>query len=152
MVLWRKAVSAVGQVSSLAISRRDVAEAFNVLLPIVDTGRNMLTDELTFGEYSDDYRRKQLFIIMRECIMLAELKARQDMTRSTGDIITEIYKTWITNPQTTGIKKSIKKYCQCLLLHWQNTRQRQARRGLPDSNHLIEPMLVSEKDRKRLGL
>lgn len=152
MALWRKAVNAVGQVSSLAISRRNVAEAFNVLLPILDNGRNILTDELTFGEYSDDYRRKRLFIILRECVLLAELKARQDMTSSTGDIITEIYETWLINPQTTGIKKSIKKYCQCLMLYWQNTRQRQARRGTPGSSRLIEPMLVSEQDRKRLGL
>lgn len=152
IVIWRKAVSAVGQVSSLAISRREMAEAFSVLLPMLDTGRYILTDELTFGEYSDDYRRKRLFIIVRECILLAELKARQDMTSSTGDVITEIYEAWIANPQTTGLKKSIKKYCQCLLLYWQSTRQRQARRCILDNNSLIEPILVADKDRKRLGL
>jgi hypothetical protein len=111
-----------------------------------------MVDELKFGEFSDDYRKKRLFVIVRECILLAELKARQDMTKSTGEVIAEIYEYWVRFPQTAGINKSLKKYCQFLLIYWQNTRQRQSRRGMPDNKRLIEPMLVSDEDKKRLGL
>ncbi|MDD4601986.1 hypothetical protein SDC9_27474 [bioreactor metagenome] len=150
--LWRKAVNVIGQVSTLAVSRRGIAEAFDVFLPMLETGRRLLADELKFGVFTDDYRKNRLFVIIRECILVAELNARQDMTKSTGEVITEIYEQWVRLPQSAAINKSLKRYCQMLLLYWQNTRQRQARRGMPDNKRLLEPMLISDEDKKRLGL
>ena len=150
--LWKKSVKVAGQVASLALSRRKTADAICIALPLLDKGRNILSAELKFGEYGDDSRRQNLFTVIKECIIMAELKSRQDMTSSAGEVVAEIYETWRSLPETIGIQKSIKQFCQLLLLFWQNTRQRQARRGMPDQSGLTQPMLVSEKDRKRLGL
>lgn len=152
LTLWRKAVNSVAQVVSLSSSRRGVIESFLVLLPILDTGRRLLADELKFGEFSDGFRRQRLFVIIKESVLVAELHARQQMTSNPGEVITEIYEHWASLPQTIGIQKSIKRYCQLLLLYWQNTRKRQARRGMSIDKRLTEPMLVSDKDRKRLGI
>lgn len=150
--LWKKAVSAAGQVSALAFSRRNTADAIDIFVPLLEKGRSLFSTEIKFGEYTEDSSRQYLFIVIRECILVSELKARQDMTSSTGEIIAEVFEKWKSIPETVGFQKSIKQFCQLLLLFWQNTRQKQARRGMPDQSGLTEPMLVTEKDRKRLGL
>lgn len=151
-LLWRTAVSAAGQVLSIVISRRGIGESIAVLEPLLENGRILMTGELLFGEFTDDFRQKKLFTILRECLILAELKARQDMTRSPAEIIIDIYQYWTGLAEATGRHKSIKKFCQLLLLYWQSVRKRQARRSMPNSSCLSTPILFSDKDRKRLGL
>lgn len=153
LAVWRKAVRSVGQVAAIAVSRcDDVTEAFHIILPLFETGRSMLNDEITFGEYSEDDHRKRLFIIGQECILLAELKARQNMTSSAGEIISDIYEQWNNCYGKMGSPKSIKKFCQFLLLYWQRTRQKDARRAKLSNIRLTETILVSDRDRKRLGI
>lgn len=151
--VWSRAIKMAGQVSALAVTRHGVTEAFSVLFPLLDTGRKLLSSELKFGQYGDGFRLRKLFIVLRETLLLAELRARQDMTISAGEVITEIYECWAVYPMANYSHKAIKRYCQLLLLVWQQTRQREAKRSIPLlSSELVEPMLFSEKDKKQLGL
>lgn len=149
---WLRAVNVTRRIGSLALSRYDISMAFKVVYPLLETARKLMTDELRFWEYSDGRRREQLFILLKECIMLVELKSRQDMTSSSGEIITELYRQWILQPQTIGNQKSVKKFCQFFFLYWQKIKKRQAKRSMPLNNDISQPTLISEKDRKRLGL
>ncbi|MEN6413228.1 MAG: hypothetical protein ABFC84_10810 [Veillonellales bacterium] len=151
--VWNRAIKMVGQVSALAATRHGIVEAFSMLFPLLDSGRKLLTAELKFGQYGDGFRLQQLFIVLRETIMLAELKARQSMTISVGEVIAEIYHCWVIYPQANCSQKAIKKYCQLLLLFWQRIRQREAKRSIPLlAPELVEPVLLSKQDRKQLGL
>ena len=111
-----------------------------------------MTDELRFWEYSDGRRKEQLFILLKECIMLVELKSRQDMTASSAEIIAELYRQWNLQPGIIGNQKSVKKFCQFFFLYWQTIKRRQAKRSMPLDNDISQPTLISENDRKRLGL
>jgi hypothetical protein len=149
---WTHAVHVTRRIGSLALSRDDISSAFKVVYPLLETGRKLMITELRLWEYSDGKRRKQLYDLLAECILLVELKSRQDMTSSSAEIITEFYRQWIARLQTVGNQKSIKKFCQFFFLYWQKIKKRQAKRSLPLHDDIIQPMLVSEKDRKRLGL
>jgi len=150
--LWRKTINAAGQIAKLAIDKHGLQTAFPILYPLLDTGRRLLLAELRSTTYCNELRQKNLFLILRECIMLATIVARRDMTSTTGEIIAQLYLCWANYPDMRGNPKSVKKFCQLLLLYWLKTRQRQARRGLPDHCELVKPMLISDAEKERFGL
>lgn len=149
---WLRAVHVTRRIGSLALSRYDMPMAFKIVHPLLDMGRKLMTDELRFWEYSDGRRKEQLFILLKECIMLVELKSRQDMTASSAEIIAELYRQWNLQPGIIGNQKSVKKFCQFFFLYWQTIKRRQAKRSMPLDNDISQPTLISENDRKRLGL
>lgn len=150
--LWLPVISAAAQTARLAVSQHGLETGFFAMFPLLDTGRRLLAAELKFRHTTDGLRQKVLFVIIKESVMLAALIARKDMTSSTGEIIARLYDCWTDYPEARGNPKSIKKFCQILLLYWLKTRQRKSRRELPDSFDFAVPALITKAERERLGL
>lgn len=147
---WTLVVNNTGQVAKLAISHHGLKDAFPVVVPLLEMGRRYFMAELKFGEYADGFRRQVLFKILKECLMLITFVARQDMTVTPGDVVADIFQLWLIHPPAAANPKSIKKFCQLLLIFWTRTRRRQAKRYIPANRELIEPELISEDEKKRL--
>ena len=148
---WIKVVAVAGRVAKLAVHRRGLIGAFRVVHPIVEVGRRFLRAELKFVEYIDELHQQQLFRVVRECLTILNYAAKQNIMGSTGEIITDLFTRWLTSPECSGHHKSIKKYCQLLLLFWLKNKK-QAKRYMPRNVEIIEPMLFSELEKQRLGL
>ncbi|QJW44628.1 hypothetical protein HA075_01875 [bacterium BFN5] len=150
---WTLVVSAAAKTGRLAVSQHDDIEiSFSTLYPLLDAGRRMLSAELKFHKSSDGLRQKILFLIARECVMIASLIARKDMTSSTGEVLSKLYDCWINDPQVRGSQKSIKKFCQFLMLYWMKYRHRQSRRGFLDQGAITEPSLLTDAEKERFSL
>lgn len=150
---WTLVISAAAKTGRLAVSQHDDIEtSFTTLYPLLDAGRRMLSAELKFHKCSDGLRQKVLFLIARECVMIASLIARKDMTSSTGEVFGKLYYCWINDPQVRGSQKSIKKFCQFLILYWMKYRHRQSRRGMLEHSDITEPSLLTDAEKERLGL
>ncbi|MEG6584610.1 hypothetical protein [Dendrosporobacter sp. 1207_IL3150] len=149
---WLLAISAAAKTARLAISQHELEDGFKIAYPLLDMGRRLLGTELRLMDNTNDMRQKALFLIVRESVMLASLQARKDMTSSTGEIIAQLYNCWARYPNMRGNQKSVKKYCQFILLYWMKNRKRQARRGIPEKNELTEPSLLTELEKERFGL
>jgi hypothetical protein len=151
--VWALATKSTGQVAKLASAHHgNLTGVFQVIYPLLEAGRKLLIIEIRFGEYTDELNRQALFMVLEECLAIVTFLARQDMTTTTGEVISDIYKHWSNSPCLRGNPKSVKKFCQLLLLFWVKIRRRQAKRGMPINQDLTEPMLIVEKDRLRLGL
>jgi hypothetical protein len=151
--VWALATKSTGQVAKLASAHHgNLTSVFQVIYPLLEAGRKLLIIEIRFGEYTDELNRQALFMVLEECLAIVTFLARQDMTTTTGEVISDIYKHWSNSPCLRGNPKSVKKFCQLLLLFWVKIRRRQAKRGMPINQDLTEPMLIVEKDRLRLGL
>lgn len=148
------AVRKTGYVIRLSITQHGIKTAFSLLYYLLETGRKMFVAELKFGEHSDGYRKQALLQITKEIIALLTYTSRQDIIYTTGDIIAEIYKYWLSFPAVNKDvfvnEKSVKKFCQLLLLFWLRTK-RHPEKNLPTDRTLAEPMLISEKEKKQLG-
>lgn len=148
---WVKVVAIGGRVAKLAIYRHGFSNAFRVVHPIVEVGRNLLWAELKYVEYIDELHQQQLFQMVRECLMILNYAAKQNLMGSTGENIVELFSSWVACPEYRGHRKSIKKYCQLLLLFWLKNKK-QAKKYLPRNVEFIEPLLFSELEKQRLGL
>ncbi|MCE5284363.1 MAG: hypothetical protein LLG02_00735 [Pelosinus sp.] len=148
------AVHKAGYVIRLSISQHGIKTAFSLLYYLLETGRKMFVAELKFGEHSDGYRKAVLLQILKENIALLTYSARQDIIYTTGDMIAEVYKCWVNLPKENDSvfvnQKSVKKFCQLLLLFWLRTK-RHPEKNMPADDALIEPMLISEHEKKQLG-
>ena len=149
--LWKKLMEIAGRVAKLAVSRHGVKTAFMVVYPLLEFGRNLLWAELKFIEYVDELRHRLLFEVVRECLIILSYAARQNLLGSTGETISEMYKGWIRQPNIAINHKSIKKYCQFLLLFWLKNK-RQAKKYMPSDNELTEPLLFSNSEKLKLGI
>lgn len=148
---WIKVIAAAGRVAKLAIHRHGLIGAFMVIYPILEVGRRLLWAELKFTEYSDESRQQLLFRVVRECLILLTYAARQNILGSTGETIAELYKHWAGQTEIAINPKSIKKYCQFLLLFWLKN-SRQSRKCMPSDFEFVEPMLFSEAEKQKLGI
>lgn len=149
--LWEEAVGNAGQTAKMIIQRNGLKTAFPLVLPILETGRELLSLELKFGnlENTESFRQRALFYTVRVCLSLADYAARQDMISTPGDSITEMYNLWMTIPDRTG-SKSAKRFCQLLAAYWFKTGTKQAKRGAVGSE-LSAPALLTDNDKQRLS-
>ena len=148
---WIKVVAVAGRVAKLAIYRHGLIAAFMVIYPMLELGRRLLWSELKFIEYNDEFHNKLLFRVVRECLILLTYAARQNLLGSTGETIVELYKHWAARSEIANNPKSIKKYCQFLLLFWLKNK-RQSKRYMPCDSELIEPILFSDIEKQKLGI
>lgn len=148
---WVKIIAVAGRVGKLAIYRHGLIAAFMVIYPILELGRRLLWSELKFIEYSDEFRQQFLFRVVRECLILLTYSARQNILGSTGETIVELYKYWVGQTEIAVNPKSIKKYCQFLLLFWLKNK-RQSQKHMPCDTELIEPILFSDIEKQKLGI
>lgn len=148
---WIKVVAVAGRVGKLAVDCHGLIAAFKVMHPIVETGRNLLWAELKFLEYIDELHQQYLFRVVRECLTILNYAAKQNIMGSTGEIIVDLCTCWVACPEYSGHHKSIKKYCQLLLLFWLKNKK-QAKRYMPHNVAFIGPILFSETEKQRLGL
>lgn len=148
--LWEEAAQSAGQTAKMIIQRHDLKTAFPLVLPILETGRELLSLELKFGnqENAESFRQRALFYTVRVCIGLADYAARQDMISTPGDSITEMYNLWMNTPGRAG-SKTAKRFCQLLAAYWVKSGTRQAKRGAVGSE-LAAPVLLSDEDKQRL--
>ncbi len=149
--LWKTLLGVAGRVAKLTVSRHGIKGAFMVMYPLLEFGRSLLWAELKFLEYVDELRHQLLFQVVRECLIIVAYAARQNLLGTTGETIAEMYKCWITQPDITVNHKSIKKYCQLLLLFWLKNK-RQAKKYMPCDTDLTEPLLFSNAEKLKLDI
>jgi hypothetical protein len=153
--IFKAAVHKTGYIIRLSINQHGIKTAFSLLYYLLEMGRKLFVAELKFGEHSDGYRKEALLQILKEIIALLTYAARQDIIYTTGDMIAEVYKCWVDfvkkDDNVFVNTKSVKKFCQLLLLFWLSTK-RHPQKNMPADNGFIEPMLISEKERRQLGL
>jgi len=147
---WEIAINGAGQVVRMSVVKHGINIAFANMLALLVTGRSLLFLELKIGsaENPDTFRQQALYYVVRECLALAEFIARQDMASSAGDIIGAFYCLWLQLDPEAG-RKSVKRFCQLLLIYWQQT-SRHAKGYIPDDD-LAQPVLFSESEIQRLG-
>ena len=122
---WRQAVDSAGQAARLALAQRSLGESFDIVYPLLEAGRRLLTAELNSGLVDDTFRQQALYILMRECLQLVDFVSRQNFTITAADIIDQLYLNWIKCPANTGQHKSIRKFCQLLFLYYIRIKRRQ---------------------------
>ena len=147
--IWRKAIDGAGQAARLAVAQRNLPECFDVIYPLFELGRRLLTAELKAGPLSDTFRQQALYVLLRECLQLVEFVARQNFTTTAADIIDQIYHDWIKHQANVGQHKSIKKFCQLLFLY--NTRiKRRQKRLTADGSGFNTEDVITEANREHL--
>lgn len=151
---WKAVVHSVGGVATLSISRNGLEKGLLVAYPLFDAGRKMVffSGKPGVQEPNEELAVSLSILLMNECLMLATLIARQDMTSTTGEVLSDIFQRWLTYPEYEGSYKSAKFFYQVMLLFWQKNWWRQARRGMPVDDKLCLPSLLTEMDRKRFAL
>ena len=148
---WIRVVAIAGRVTKLAVSRHGIAQAFNVFFPMLESGRTLLWSESRFVQCIDECKQEMLFAVVRESLIIISFASRQDLIGSPGQTIVEIFKYWVEKPAMSDHHKSIKKYCQLLLLFWLKDK-RQVKKHLPHNNELTEPILFSDTERLRFKI
>lgn len=150
---WTNTVNACARIVRMIIEQYGTQYAFPLLYPLLDEGRKLLSDEIRFDVKSttSDYRQRALFTVVKEFISVAEFAARVRITGSTYDIINEFYFFWHQDPALNYKIKSAKKFFQLVLLFWQKTMARQAKKQMPERPELLEPVLLSTIDISRLS-
>ncbi|HWR43769.1 hypothetical protein [Sporomusa sp.] len=146
---WRQAVDGAGQAARLAVAQRSLAESFDIVYPLFEAGRRLLTAELNSGPVSDLFRQQALYTLMRECLQLVEFVSRQSFTTTAADIIDQLYLDWIKRPANAGQQKSIKKFCQLLFLYCTRLKRRQ-KRLTADGSSFNAPNTITLSNRERL--
>jgi len=150
--IWFLALDAVSQVGALSVQKYGVVDGFPVVLPLLEQGRILLLDELKFadGPDSDSLRQAVIRRICRQGLHVAEIAARADVTTNAGDMIVLLHQSWKSTPMMDSYEKSIKKFCQLLLLYWANNRKRTARRWEPQDAEMRVPLLFTEEEHAKL--
>lgn len=148
---WVQVIAVAARVGKLAVYRHGLLASFMVIYPILELGRRLLWSELKFIEHSDELRLQLLFRVVRECLTLLTYTARQNLIGSTGETIVDLYKYWVGQAEIAVNPKSIKKYCQFLLLFWLKNK-RQSKKYMPCDSELIEPILFSDIEKEKLGI
>lgn len=149
--LWSRAVEGVAEVTKLALSRGNLEQAFPIMLTLLESGRKLLHG-LKHGCSYDEFSPKAVQVVINECVMLSEYIARTNMVSSCADVILELFQLWTQLPQASQQVKSVRKFCQVLLMSWQSNKKKQARRTLSAVKCLAEPTLITGADREMLGL
>lgn len=149
--LWTKTVKCIVEVTKIALSREELDDAFPIIQVLMESGRKLMLG-LPHGHSFDAFSPEALYILVQECVMLTEYIARSNMTSISGDIILKLFQKWNHSPNAQLQTKSIRKFCQLLLIYWQHSKKRQAQRSLADVKYLAEPSLITDADRQMLGL
>jgi hypothetical protein len=92
-----------------------------------------------------------LFAVVKESLIIISFAAKQELVGSSGQTIVDIFKCWVENPAMAANHKSIKKYCQMLLLFWLKDK-RKVKKNLPYTNVLTEPILFTDSERLRFKM
>lgn len=149
--LWIKVIALTGRVATLAVYRHGIIVAFMVIYPLLELGRKLLWTELRYVEYIDEFRHELLFRVVKECLIILTYAARQNLLGSAGETIVDVFKCWMAHPEIMVNEKSVKKYCQFLLLFWLKNKK-QAKRYMPRDAEFMEPMLLSNIEKQKLGI
>lgn len=147
---WRQAVDSAAQAARLAVAQRSLAESFDIVYPLLEAGRRLLTAELhSAGAAHDVFRQQALYILMRECIQLVDFVCRQNFTVTAADIIDQLYLNWIKCPANAGQQKSVRKFCQLLFLYYIRIKRRQ-KRLTAEGSSFCAPDTLTVANRERL--
>ena len=149
---WIKVIALTGRVAKLAAYRHGVNATFMVMYSILDLGRKLLWTELRYVEYIDEPRHELLFRVVRECLIILTYGARQNLLGSAGETIVDVFKCWLVHPENIINEKSVKKYCQFLLLFWLKNKKNWKKYMPCGAAELMEPMLFTNIEKQRLGI
>lgn len=130
-----------------------MAYAFPLLYPLFDECRKLLAAQVRFPVESADgqFRQHAIYHVVKEAIAIAEFAARTRITDTTFDVLEEIYRFWRDDRELNYKIKSAKKFFQLIILYWHKKFGRNARRQLPASSELMEPLLLNQTDIDRLS-
>lgn len=150
--LWRPVIFRIGEVATLAVSRHGIRESFSTFRPLLDVGRVALSDELKMsgGPDSDNQRQLIIRLVCDQALRIADLAAHSDFSAVTADKLEEIYRKWVDDPEYESHTKSIRRFCQLLLMYWAHNRKRAAKKWSPREKDLSEPLLLTDADRSKL--
>lgn len=149
---WKICLEGMFQVACLAVQRHGMKDGFIMIFPVAELGRRLLIEELKFGDGPDGDSLRQ-YVVRAICagtLQSAEIAARNNVTSSAGDMIVELYQAWTADPAMAAYEKSIKKFCQFVLLYWANNRKRTARYWEPRDERLRVPILFTDEEQTKL--
>ncbi|MBP2642812.1 MAG: hypothetical protein H6Q67_699 [Firmicutes bacterium] len=144
------AVRGAGQVAQLVISQKGIKVAIPYLLPLLDTGRKILSKEMKYnsGQAGESFRQQVLFSIVREIIVIARFTEKKDIHTTFTDVISELYTGWLSYSTPAGTK-SIKRFCQLIIVYWQQIRTKKEKKDVP-SVEMTLPVLLGDQEKKKL--
>ncbi len=148
---YARVIAISGRVAKLSVYRHGIVKAFSSIHPLFEFGRTLLRAELKMIESIDTTRQKILFSVVRENLIILEYAAKQDLLGSTGETIVDVFRCWEKHPEGIMNLKSVKKYCQLLLLVWLKNK-RNGKKYMPNDTAFIEPILFSNRERQQLGI
>lgn len=144
--LWSFISNSIGNIAKVTLDTHGSNKALEVLYPLLDAGRRLLTSELKLSksECRDECRQQDLFILTKEILIFIEYWARREASFSVGDLILKINAWWISTGKNSPI--SVDKYIQLLLLYWYRTQKRKAKRGMPVTIEVSSLLTAGERE------
>lgn len=150
--VWQAGITALGRLNQLALERYGVRQGFSIMQPLLEQGRRWLVAELKFGLLNQHRQQALLFRVVRECVQLAGVVARQRPVATAADIMAEWLDRWLYSPDVIVNQRSAKQFLQLMLLYWLNLKQKHRERYWPDAPALTEPILFTVAERAQLGI
>lgn len=144
------ALNVTGKMAKMAIELYGVKKGFPLLFPVIEQGRELLNYELKFVNYSNEARRKYLFSVIKQLILLLDLLAKKEKVMVT-DLLMQINVEWLACFKREKNKQSVNQFCQLVLQHLLNSKQKNVRHLCESGKALINDQLFTENEKKRLG-
>lgn len=143
-------LNVTSKMAKMAIELYGVQKGFSLLFPVIEQGRELLNYELKFVNYSNEARQRYLFIVVKQLILLLDLLAKREKITVT-DLLMQINAEWLTCFKREKNKQSVNQFCQLVLQHLLNSRQKNVKHLCESGKALINDQLFTENEKKRLG-
>lgn len=140
------------KIVQLSIELHGIEQGFQLLAPLLEHGRAMLEDELKFTKSSSDFRKKNLFVMMREIILLAKLVAKQDGKTTYTAVIAQFNACWLKRYRKAVNRDSVGRFCQLLMLQLLRSRTVEQNLLCGQSRAILDRPLFTEVQIRKLNV
>lgn len=149
IVLIKQVLHKFGQNLCCIVGVHDLQNSFAVLFPLLERGRTIFQGELKYPGDDDGVRRKSLFMLIRQIMMIIEQISRKDIMSTPGDVIVQLYRQWSKYPSLPCNSMRVKKFCQFLMLYWLRTNHRV--KEYSSYEEITKPEMISIQEINNLG-
>lgn len=150
--LMKITVRIINKIVRLAVKLQGINQTFILLRPLLEKGRSLLNHELKFTQSSSSLRKMQLFVIIKEFVLLLDFIAKQDTTSTNIEIMMKFKFCWSACYQKAINRQSVNQFCQLALQYLMKIHLRRDNRLCAKSKFLLDNSFFSEGEIKRLNL
>lgn len=148
----RRVAYNIGRMARITVSLHGLRHGFDVLLPLLETGRMYMDKELRFVRLSSEVHLKGLYAVLNELALSLELIARQDGKITATDALLSFREYWLARYKQEQGQKSVSQFCQLLLKRLVTDRKRRIRNLCLGGRQLLANHLFDDSQIKKLGL